>query len=115
MSQKRRLTLAQMEAGQTGTVVEVLGGPGFGWRRGPGFMRRRGPGFMRRRGSGLMQSHAPGFARRLEALGIRPGKKVTKVGSMFLRGPVTLRIDNAQVAVGFRMASRIIVEVDASA
>lgn len=107
MSQKRRFTLAQMEAGQTGTVVEVLGGPGFGRRRGPGFMRRRDPG--------LMQSHAPGFARRLEALGIRPGKKVTKVGSMFFRGPVTLRIDNAQVAVGFRMASRIIVEVDASA
>lgn len=107
MSQKRRLTSAQMEAGQTGTVVEVLGGPGFGRRRGPGFMRRRGPG--------LMQSHVPGFARRLEALGVRPGKKVTKVGSMFFRGPVTLRIDNAQVAVGFRMASRIIVEVDASA
>ena len=106
MSQKRRLTLARMEAGQTGTVVEVLGGPGFGRRRGPGFMRRRGPG--------LMQSHAPGFARRLEALSIRPGKKVTKVGSTFFRGPVTLRVDNAQVAVGFRMANRILVEVDIS-
>jgi Fe2+ transport system protein FeoA len=96
-----------MEAGQTGTVVEVLGGPDF--------VRRRGPGFMRHRGLGLMQSHGPGFARRLEALGVRPGKKVTKVSSMLFRGPVTLRIDNAQVAVGFRMASRIIVEVDASA
>ena len=106
MPQKRRLTLAQMETGQTGTVVEVLGGPGLG--------RRRGPGFMRRRGLGPMQSHGPSFGRRLEALGIRPGKKVTKVSSMLFRGPVTLRIDNAQVAVGFRMAIRIIVEVDAS-
>ena len=90
MPQKRQLTLAQMEAGQTGTVVEVLGGPGFGRRRGPG------------------------FARRLEALGIRPGKKVTKISSMFFRGPVTLRVDNAQVAIGFGMANRILVEVDMS-
>ena len=106
MAQKRQMTLAQMEAGQTGTVVEVLGGPGF--------IMRRGPGFMRRRGAGLMRGHGPGFGRRLEAMGIRPGKKVTKVGSMLFRGPVTLRVDNAQVAVGFGMANRIIVEVDAS-
>ena len=106
MPQKRQLTLAQMEAGQTGTVVEVLGGPSFIGRRGPGFMRRRGPG--------LMRSHGTGFGRRLEALGIRPGKKVTKVSSMFFRGPVTLRIDNTQVAIGFGMANRILVEVDIS-
>ncbi len=106
MPKKRQLTLAQMEAGQTGTVVEVLGGPGF--------VRRRGPGFMRHRGLGPMQSHGPGFARRLEALGVRPGKKVTKVSSMLFRGPVTLRVNNAQVAIGFGMANRILVEVDIS-
>jgi len=106
MPQKRQMTLAQMEAGQTGTVVEVLGGPGF--------IMRRGPGFMRRRGAGLMRGHGPGFGQRLEAMGIRPGKKVTKVSSMLFRGPVTLRVDNAQVAVGFGMANRIIVEVDVS-
>ncbi len=114
MPQKRQLSLAQMEAGQTGTVVEVLSGPGFIVPRGPGFMQRRGLGFMRRRGPGFMRSHGPGFGRRLEALGIRPGKKVTKVGSMFFRGPVTLRVDNAQVAIGFGMANRILVEVDIS-
>jgi len=53
--------------------------------------------------------------RRLEALGIRPGKKVTKISSMLFRGPVTLRVDNAQVAVGFGMADRVVVEVGASA
>lgn len=115
MPQKRQLTLAQMEPGQTGTVVEVLSGPGFIVPRGPGFMRRRGPGFMQRRGLGFMRSHGPGFGRRLEALGIRPGKKVTKVSSMFFRGPVTLRVDNTQVAIGFGMANRILVEVDISA
>lgn len=52
-----------------------------------------------------------GFMRRLDALGIRPGKKVTKTSSTLFRGPVTLRVDNAQVAVGFGMANRIVVEV----
>lgn len=52
-----------------------------------------------------------GLIRRLEALGIRPGKKVTKISAALFRGPVTLRVDNSQVAVGFGMAKRIIVEL----
>jgi len=52
-----------------------------------------------------------GLMRRLEALDIRPGKKVTKVSSTLFRGPVTLRVDNAQLAIGFGMANKIIVEV----
>jgi len=78
--QNEQVTLAEMKTGQTGTVVGVLGGPGF--------------------------------IRRLDALGIRPGKKVTKLSSTLFRGPVILRVDNAQVAVGFGMARKIIVEVD---
>jgi len=78
--QNEQLTLAEMKTGQTGTVVEVLGGHGL--------------------------------IRRLDALGIRPGKKVTKISSTLFHGPVTLRVDNAQVAVGFGMAKKIIVEVD---
>lgn len=53
-----------------------------------------------------------GLVLRLEALGIRPGKRVTKISSTFLRGPVTLRVDNTQVAVGFGMANKIIVKID---
>jgi len=53
-----------------------------------------------------------GLANRLSALGIRPGKRITKVGSMFMRGPVTIQVDRAQVAIGFGMASRIVVELD---
>ncbi|GAI04653.1 unnamed protein product [marine sediment metagenome] len=79
MHQGGQLTLRQMEIGQTGTVIGILGGRGF--------------------------------MRRLEALGIRPGKKVTKISSTLFRGPVTLRVDNAQVAVGFGMANRIVVAV----
>lgn len=83
MSQNIRLTLGQMEAGQTGTVIQILGGRGLN--------------------------------RRLEAMGIRPGKKVTKISSMFFRGPVTFRSDHTQVAIGFGMANKILVETDKSA
>jgi ferrous iron transport protein A len=59
---------------------------------------------------GVLGGH--GLIRRLDALGIRPGKKVTKISSTLFHGPVTLRVNNAQVAVGFGMAKKIIVEVD---
>ncbi len=83
MSQNIQMTLGQMEAGQAGTVIQVLGGRGLN--------------------------------RRLEALGIRPGKKVTKISSMLFRGPVIFRADHTQVAIGFGMASKILVEIDTSA
>ena len=53
-----------------------------------------------------------GMVNRLDALGIRPGKRIAKVSSMFMRGPVTIQVDRARVAVGFGMANRIIVELD---
>jgi ferrous iron transport protein A len=59
---------------------------------------------------GVLGGH--GLTGRLDALGIRPGKKVTKLSSTLFRGPVMLRVGNAQVAVGFGMARRILVEVD---
>ena len=82
MPKKRQLTLSQMEAGQAGTIVQVLGGHGL--------------------------------VRRLEAMGIRPGKKVTKTNSMLFRGPVAIEVGSSQVAIGLGMAKRIMVEVDAA-
>jgi len=52
-----------------------------------------------------------GLMNRLSSLGIRPGQRVTKVSSMFMRGPITIQLGNAQVAIGFGMANRIIVEL----
>ena len=78
--QERKLTLAEMRTGQTGTVLEVQGGHGI--------------------------------VGRLDALGIRPGRKVTKLSSTLFRGPVMLRVNNTQVALGFGMAKKIIVEAD---
>lgn len=50
-----------------------------------------------------------GFTRRLDAMGIRPGVRLAKTSGSYLRGPVTVRVGNAQLAVGFGMASRIFV------
>ena len=53
-----------------------------------------------------------GLVNRLNSLGIRPGKKIIKVSSMLMRGPVTIQVDRAQVAIGFGMANKIIVRLD---
>jgi len=53
-----------------------------------------------------------GLLNRLGALGIIPGKKITKISTASMRGPVTIQINRTQVALGFGMASKIIVDVD---
>ena len=53
-----------------------------------------------------------GFVRKLQSMGIRPEKKITKVSSHFWCGPQTVEVDNIQIAVGFGMAKRIIVAVE---
>ena len=53
-----------------------------------------------------------GLIRKLQSMGVRPGKKLTKVSSHFWHGPQTVMIDYMQIAVGFRIAKRIIVELD---
>ena len=52
-----------------------------------------------------------GLVSKLDAMGIRVGKEVTKVSEQWMRGPVLLRQGNTQVAVGFGMAQKILVEV----
>ncbi len=49
---------------------------------------------------------------RLNSLGVRPGKKVTKMSAHFWRGPVTIMIDKMKIAVGHGMAQKIMVEVE---
>ena len=48
---------------------------------------------------------------RLNALGIRPGKKIIRVGAMMMQGPVTVKVGGTQVAMGFGMASKVVVEL----
>jgi ferrous iron transport protein A len=53
-----------------------------------------------------------GMQARLDAMGIRPGIKITKVSGQLMRGPVLVKAGNTQVAIGFGMARRVIVVVD---
>ena len=50
-----------------------------------------------------------GLASRLEALGIRPGTNIIKRSEMFMKGPVTVEAHGTQVAIGYGMASKILV------
>lgn len=52
-----------------------------------------------------------GMMRKLEAMGVRAGKKVRKLGSQFMAGPVTVVLDGRQVAMGRGIARKIEVEV----
>lgn len=51
------------------------------------------------------------LAARLDAIGIRLGARIHKTAGFRLRGPVTLRVGRSHIAVGFGMASKIIIEV----
>jgi ferrous iron transport protein A len=53
-----------------------------------------------------------GLINRLGAIGLRPGKRITKVSSMLMRGPVTIQSGSTRMAIGFGMANRIIVELE---
>lgn len=52
-----------------------------------------------------------GLANKLNAMGIRPGKEITKISDAFIGGPVTIKVDNTSIAIGHGMASRIMLEV----
>jgi len=53
-----------------------------------------------------------GMLSRLSTLGIRIGEKVKKISQQALGGPVVIEIGKSQVAIGFGMASRILVEIE---
>ena len=53
-----------------------------------------------------------GVVKKLTALGIRPGQKISKRNSVFTKGPVVVRVNNSEVAIGYGMAQKVLVEVD---
>ena len=73
------LPLTQIEAGSSGTIIEIQGGRGI--------------------------------VSRLNALGVIPGKKITKISAMMMRGPVVFRVNNTEIAIGFGMARKVMVEL----
>ncbi|MDD2206646.1 MAG: FeoA family protein [Aminobacterium sp.] len=47
--------------------------------------------------------------RRLEALGLREGKIIEKISGMPFHGPITIIVDGRQIAIGWRISSRVMV------
>ena len=68
---------------------------------------------MKKGESGLIQEIRGGydFVRRMESMNVRVGKRITKLSTVFRRGPITIRVDHSQLALGFGMAGKILVEV----
>jgi ferrous iron transport protein A len=52
-----------------------------------------------------------GLVRHVESLGIRVGKRITKISAQFWRGPQVIEVDNIRIALGFGMARKVYVEV----
>ena len=52
-----------------------------------------------------------GMVRKLDAMGLRPGKVVRKLSSQFMAGPVTVLVDGRQLAMGRGIARKIRVRV----
>lgn len=47
------------------------------------------------------------MARRLESMGIRPGKIISRISSQLMGGPIIVMIDGRQTAMGRGMAMKI--------
>ncbi len=78
MKSEGRIPLVNLNQGEEGVVVDLLGGRSF--------------------------------KKKLDALGIRIGKEITKISDMVMKGPVTIKIDNTKVAIGRGMAKKIVVD-----
>ncbi|MBU4312629.1 MAG: ferrous iron transport protein A [Candidatus Omnitrophica bacterium] len=64
--------------------------------------------------SGIIKEFDSGyeFMRKIQSMGIRPGKNIKKLSSHFWRGPQTVEVDNVRVAIGWGMAKNIFIEVN---
>ena len=67
------------------------------------------------RGTVIQIKGGHGLTRRLESLGIRPGQMVVMTSGPFMKGPVTLRVGQGQVALGYGMAGKVLVEAEPEA
>ena len=63
------------------------------------------------RGKIIRISGGHGIAGKLQALGIRQGQEIKKISDQWMRGPVLLQHGHSQVALGFGMASKVLVEI----
>lgn len=53
-----------------------------------------------------------GMRAKLEAMGVRLGARITKKSALMGGGPVIIGVGNTEIAIGYGMASRILMEVE---
>jgi Fe2+ transport system protein FeoA len=52
------------------------------------------------------------FKEKLNTLGIREDVKIEKMSDSFLKGPIVIKINLMEIAIGWRMANRILVQTN---
>jgi Fe2+ transport system protein FeoA len=57
-------------------------------------------------------SGGPALKHRMMSMGIYPGREITKLGHIALRGPVTIKVGRAHLALGHSMAAKIHIETE---
>jgi ferrous iron transport protein A len=53
-----------------------------------------------------------GAAHRLEALGLRVGARITKISAQPMHGPITVKVGQTSLAIGYGLAHKVMVEVE---
>lgn len=53
-----------------------------------------------------------GVLTRLEAMGLRGGVSIIKLSGQIMHGPVIVKVGNTKIALGFGLASKIIIALD---
>lgn len=51
------------------------------------------------------------FTKKIQSMGIRPGKEITKLSAQLWHGPQTIELDKMRIAVGYGMAKKIMIQV----
>lgn len=51
-----------------------------------------------------------GLHNKLDAMGVKVGSEIVKVNQQMLKGPIIIKVYNSQIALGYGMAGKIIVE-----
>lgn len=69
---------------------------------------------MENAGSGIIMSIEGGkrIIDKLDSIGIRVGAYIVKKSALLGKGPLIVSVANTEVAIGYAMAKKILVEVD---
>jgi ferrous iron transport protein A len=50
------------------------------------------------------------FRKKMDAIGLRVGSRIVKLSAQMMNGPVTIKIGNTKLAIGYGMAKKIYVD-----